>query len=260
MNTIMNTVVSYAGTGFLVFLYAVSLIILFLREDNRINRSLLFYMPVFFFILYVCPLVYLVYGRLDNTDTYYRLLWLLPATITIAYTAVKQFSSRMLTGVLAVVVLITMAGSYTYKNENILRAENRLHLPQMVLDVTDYILGQTNGNATIVAMPPGLVQFVRQYDARIWLPYGREVLMPQFTDFDQPQIYVEMTRELTDPQGLAEAVKEYGCNFLVIEAAKVVDLDLNKYGLEFLENVDGYNIYRNPDMVQYMEEEGSIFF
>ncbi len=232
MSGVWGTIVAYSGTGFLTVLYVIALVTLFLREDDRANRILFLYLPACFLVLFLLPPVRDLYAKIEGMETYYRFLWLIP---------------------MAMAVLALLCGQYTYSNANILPAQNRLHLPQVVIDVSDYIVNAAGGQRTMVAMPPELVQFVRQYDSRILMPYGREMLMPQYADYYQ-SVYDVMTADVIDGDALVAAIREYNCNYFVMRAEKMAGVDLSGTGILYLDTVDGYNIYQDPGEPQGLEE------
>ena len=245
MNEILQILVEYSGTGMLLILYAVAVGYLVYRERTPGKRLLLITLPLLILLVFLIPPVYDLYSSLDGSETYYRLLWMMPMALTIAYAGVLLFRENLSTGLLVLCGLIVLCGEYVYDNENILDAENRLHIPQMVLNVSDFLMNETGGERTVVAMPSALVQYVRQYNAMIVMPYGREMLMGDYYN----QVYEAM--EETDPveaQSLCEALDLYDCEYLVIETLKVLEMDgaLEDYDLTFLADVDGYSIYHCP--------------
>lgn len=253
MSGVLGTIVAYSGSGLLTVLYVIALVTLFLREDDKANRILFLYLPACFLVLFLLPPVRDLYAKIEGTDTYYRFLWLIPMSVTTCYALIRQSSRRLPFGLAVMAALMLLCGQYTYSNENILPAENRLHLPQVVLDVSDYVLQDAGGQRTMVAMPPELVQFVRQYDSRILMPYGREMLMPQYADYYQ-SVYDAMNADPVDGKALIEAIREYNCNYLVMAADKMAGVNLSGTGIVYLDTVDGYNIYKDPDEPQGLEE------
>ena len=243
MKGILEILNAYNGGKLLLALYLVCLIYLWRYEKSRNQRLLLVWLPLFFLLLFLLPPVCRIYSRIDSARTYYRLLWILPMTLTIAYSGVRIFAANLRAGLAVMCALIVLSGQYIYSNENILKAENRLHLPQMVLDISDYLMNETNGEETMAAMPVGLVQFVRQYNARIMMPYGREMQMGSYYN----EVYEAM--EQTEPvnaEKLCKALDQYDCEFLVIEAVKRIDGDLEEEGLTYHADVDGYSIWYCP--------------
>ena len=77
----------YAGTGLIVIWYVICLIYLWIREKRKYIRVLLLYAPVLLLLIYFNPLFAgLIYGLVGG-EIYYRILWLLPMTVVIAYTS-----------------------------------------------------------------------------------------------------------------------------------------------------------------------------
>lgn len=243
MKGILEILNEYEGGRLLFLLYLLCLAYLAKNEKDRNRRILLVFLPLLCLATFLLPPVYWIYGKIDGVRTYYRLLWILPMALTIAYSGVKIFAANLRTGLAVICALVVLSGQFVYSNENILKAENRLHLPQMVLDISDFLMNETGGEETMAAMPVGLVQFVRQYNVKILMPYGREMQMGSYYN----EVYEAM--EGTDPVNaskLCEALDRYDCEFLVIEAAKKVDGSLEKEGLTYLADVDGYSIWYCP--------------
>lgn len=245
MNQIITTIEQYEGTGFVLVFYVIALLALFFRENDRGNRIAFLYLPAVLAVLFLLPPVHSLYVKLDGNETYYRLLWLIPMTVTIGYALVRQFADHIVVGVILMCAVYAVTGTYVYKNENLVEATNAYHLPQYVIDVCDAIMEQTGGERTMVAMPPEMVQFVRQYETRILMPYGREMLMPAYENVEMP-VYDIMSQDVISGQDLVAAIREYNCNYIVVNAAKIDEINLAEYGIEFIELVDGYAIYRDP--------------
>lgn len=242
MSGILEILSEYEGGHQLLLLYLICLIYLWKTEKNKSRRMILVYLPTICLLLFVLPPVYRIYGKLDSVRTYYRLLWMLPMSLTIAWSGVKLFQEKLWAGLAIVCGLVICSGQFVYSNENILKAENRLHLPQMVLDVSDYLMNETGGEQTMAAMPVGLVQFVRQYNTKIMMPYGREMQMGSYYN----EVYEAMEQDPVNAVTLCEALDRYDCEFLVIEATKEIQGSLKEQGLDYLADVDGYSIWHCP--------------
>lgn len=245
MKEILEILNAYRGSGTLLILYLGALIYLAVKEKNKGKRIVMVILPALILLVFLMPPVYSLYCSLDSADTYYRFLWMIPMSLTIAYAGMVLFQQHLVAGVCIVCALILVAGQYVYQSESILKAENRLHLPQMVLDVSDFLMNETQGERTVVAMPEALAQYVRQYNAMIVMPFGREMLMDDYYN----SVYEAM--EQTDPveaKTLCESLDEYDCEYLVLETTKVLSMDgdLTDYGLVFLADIDGYSIYHCP--------------
>ena len=270
LTSIIGVLEQYRGGGFLLVLYAAAFVYLFVKEKDATARALFVYMPLMIFILFLMPPVHFLYSKVEP-DAYYRLLWMLPMAATVALAAARIARKTKLVGLAAVIALIILGGRFTYSNVNVLPAENRLHISQAAIDISDFILNDfdalqaENGisrsaipdfPASILsgdegfwdsrvkaAFPGELVQFTRQYTSRINMPFGREMMVPQWPYHNDVFSEMELA-ETVDAAALAEVLKEAGCGYLVLNAAKPVKGDLAEYGYEAVVLLDGYNIFR----------------
>ena len=249
MREILDMLVRYEGRGFLILLYIPALIAILRNEKDRSIRLLFGYLPLLLLVVFFLPPVHFVYSKVDGADTYYRVLWLVPMMVTTAYSAVRTFSARIYVMIPICCAAVILCGSFVYTESGMVRAENRLHLPQGALDVCDTIINDTGGEETMAAVPSELVQFVRQYDSRILLAYGREMLMPAYAGYYHA-VYDAMEKdEVIDTKKLAAACREYGCSYVVLNAARKTAGDLEDEGMELVSNVSGYIVYRDPEVI-----------
>ena len=249
MREILTILTEYTGGKALMALYAAALIFLLIREKDAVKRALFVYMPLCILAVFMLPPVYRLYMHIEEAATYYRLLWMLPVSVTVAFAAVTLCRGRkFFIGAIAGMAAAVLLGSCVYGSRFMAPAQNRLHIPQAAVDVSDYLLSLSEGSRNVtIAVPGELIHFIRQYDTRLRLAYGREVYVAGWSDHNA--VYEEMEQnEKIDAAGLAEAAKEYRCNFLVLNAARPMEGDLREEGYELLALLDGYFIYQDPDM------------
>ena len=168
--------------------------------------------------------------------------------MTVACAAVSILRKHLLAGLAAAALLVCICGSYVYSSSFIVPAENRLHLPQAVIDISDYLIANSEGSENVtIAVPGELIHFIRQYDTRLRLAFGREVYVEGWGDdnpvYEEMELYPEISAER-----LSEAAREYKCNFIVINAARQMDGDLRDEGYDLMALLDGYYIYRDPEI------------
>ena len=85
----------YMGTGLIIVWFFISLIYLWVHEKKKHIRILFLYMPIILLLLYFNPLfAELVFG-VAGGEIYYRIIWLLPVTIVIAYTCVCIYGDML---------------------------------------------------------------------------------------------------------------------------------------------------------------------
>ncbi len=256
MAEILEVIRLYRGNGYVLFLYIAALCFLLVSEKEKRIRVLFGYMPLMLLMLFCLPPFHKLYCRVEEAQTYYRLLWLVPMSATIAFSTVRLCEKaaskdglRGLGAVLAVIVAVTAGtGDYTYDSIHITPAENRLHLPQTVIDLCDYIVSQADGSRNIqVAFPAEHIHFVRQYTTDIRLSYGREMVVDSWGD--ENPVYEEMELPaVIDAEALSRALVEDECRFVVLHAARQIDGALEDYGYEKMVLLDGYYVYKNPEI------------
>ena len=91
----INIIIQYEGSGFILLLYAAAFVLLLKNETDRGNRVLFGYLPLALCVLFLLPPVHGIYSKIEGSDTYYRLFWLLPAGTTIVYAAVRTFADHL---------------------------------------------------------------------------------------------------------------------------------------------------------------------
>ena len=236
----------YMGTGLVMILFLVALVYLWLEERRRYLRILLIYMPVAVLLLYFNPLFSRLVCAIAGDEIYYRILWLLPITLTISYTGVSvcgKLSGRA-KQVFAVCIagVIALSGSYVYGNPYFHKAENLYHVPDSVVAICDAI--HVPGREVMAVFPAELLQYVRQYSAVTCMPYGREVLVPSW-NFLYP-LFDVMEAEVIDMEKLVPMAREAGCHYVVLRKDKEIIGDPADYKWELFEETAEYAVYRDP--------------
>lgn len=237
----------YAGSGLIVILYLLSLIYLWVKEERKYVRILFLYVPVILLFLYFNPLFAGVLSHLAEGEIYYRVLWLLPITVTIAFTASEIYNRlpdgrRMVFGLTAAVGIV-VSGSYIYHNPYFQKAENLYHVPDSVVHICDAI--SVPGREVQAAFPLELVQFVRQYDPTICMPYGREMTVDRWHRWSE--LPSEMEKDTIDLDRLAPLAKAEGCHYVILPEDKLMTGVPADYSWEVFGRTDGYVIYRDTE-------------
>lgn len=197
-DTIRTLFQEYMGTGLIVGWYLIALLYLWFTEKDRRIRVLFLYMPLLLLFLYFNPIFARLICGATGDEIYYRILWLLPITVVIAYAAVSVYGrlkGRKKYGfALLSAVLVTVSGSLVYASPHFHRAENLYHMPQAVVDICDAI--QVEGREVMAVFPKEMLSFVRQYTPLVCMPYGREMLVDRWGA--QNPLYDAMEAEVLD--------------------------------------------------------------
>lgn len=250
-NTILQFYKNYIGTGFSFYLYLAALVFLLFTEKKKQTKVVLVIAPLAILVLFTLPPFKMLFDILGlDSETYYRILWLLPMGITIAYAGVKLFEKYIWAGIAVMCALVVFTGSYVYKNPNITKAENGYHIPQMVINVCDVILPEEGSGKTRVwaVFPSEFIHYVRQYSDVICMPYGREALVDRW-EFEYP-LKDLMEAEVIQTEELAKEVRNSWCEYVILSEHKSFSEPMEDYGFETVDIVNGYTIYRDTQTEQ----------
>lgn len=235
----------YMGTGLTVILYLISLVYLWRTEERMYVRLLFIYVPVILLLFFFNPLLAALLYRFGEEETYYRILWLLPVTVTLAFAAISLYGrlpdKRRTVFALAAAAGIMVSGSYIYSNPYFRKADNLYHVPDSVVHLCDAIIAP--GREIQAVFPLELVQYVRQYEPTICMPYGREMTVERWSRWGS--LPEEMEREIIELDRLAPLAREEGCHYIVLPEEKKLVGDPAVYGWEVSAVTDGYVVYRD---------------
>ncbi len=250
----------YMGTGMLVIWFLVAVIYLWMKEEKRYLRISFLYMPLCFLFLYFNPLfARLVYEKAGD-EIYYRILWLLPVSVVIAYACVciygrlvraKPVQGSFFHGktqllgelfALCAAGILAVSGSLIYSSPLFSEAENLYHVPDSVVHICDRI--NVPGREVMAVFPLELVPYVRQYSPVTCMPYGREMTVERW-NYQDP-LCDAMEQEVIDLEVLVPLAREAGCHYCILPAERRIQGDPASYGWIRLAETDGYVIYRDP--------------
>ncbi len=223
------------------------------------KRLVLCWLSLALLLTYLCPLYYRLYVlHLDSHGTYYRMLWLLPVTVTIGYAACRAiYVHRRVGAVIACAVLI-LCGSFTYASADSSRAENAYHVPQYVIDLADEMVRDVPGVNVYACVPLEMLFYLRQYDADVCLVYGREAVEPAWGYYNETYEAYELAEELDWDQVLELTRDESRgvgvATYFVVPDGRQMDSDPEDHGLELVFESGGYVLYADRVAQAFVRE------
>lgn len=230
------------GNGLLVILFLMAAMYLFFREKRKYLRVLFIYMPVIMLALYFNPWFFGLFEKMVGSEIYFRLLWLLPITWVLAYTAVL-FYQRLkeqwkLPALLVLLLVVPLCGRLVYSSPLFSVAENPYHVPDYVAEICDDI--KVEGREVMAVFPREFLLYVRQYSPLVCMPYGRDAMIYYGNSF-----YELMESEQIEAQQLAEYARAAGCHYIILDEEKELIGSLLDYNYEEFNRISGYVIYRD---------------
>ena len=244
----------YFSNPLLAILLVASAIYIIVAEKDWKKKILLGILPVVILAGFLFPVTKMVYvAAFDESDTYYRVLWLVPMYVVIGYAVCKlvfSFGSKMKQRIalVAALVVVVLSGHLVYLNQYMSVAQNLYHIPQHVIDICDVIAPADGEDRVRAAFPSELVHFVRQYDTNILMPYGREMVVTQW-DYYNPVYEVMEKPEVIEAEELLDATRQTGCRYIVLAKDRKINKNLTTLGLKLIETIDKYYIYEDPVVV-----------
>lgn len=232
----------YMGSGLIVIWFLASILYLYITEKRKDRRVLFVYLPIGMLLLYFNPLFSKVFCMMVGSEIYFRMCWLLPVILVVSYTVVKLIERttgiRQVLYSLLAIFLMVVSGRLVYTNPLYSVAQNQYHVPQAVVELCDAI--HVPGREVMAAFPRELVLYVRQYDATICMPYGREVKEVRGYFLSE-----ELNAEVCELDKLVPYVQYFHCHYVIWDKQKKILGNPQDYGLELFDTVEGYHIYRN---------------
>ena len=234
---------AYNGTGYFCLLFIAALLYLWFTEEDKNLRLLFVVVPTVLQVLFFVPYFYMAYNMLDE-GTYYRILWLLPMTAVIAYSAVKVIGTNLRLGVALMCLILILSGTYAYSGMVFTKAENAYHIPNEVISLCDMVAPKDKDERIFVAFPPKLVHYVRQYTTNIMLPFGRDSMVDSWKKADNA-LYDMYASGHLPAEELAKCATDYLCDYVIVSEDETIEGDPVKYGLVRCGAVGEYTVYEN---------------
>ena len=245
---IFKNYMGFHENGYLTGIYLFALLYLWLTEKGKVRRAGFVYEPTLLLVLVFCPLFRKVFVRvLDDSETYYRLLWLLQMSLVSAYGMIRLCGRHRRIGLVVVSVAIIACGNYVYGSEHITKAQNAYHLPQEAVDIVDLIEPE-EGRITVL-VPADLIYYVRQYSTKIELPYGREMLIARW-DYHHAMYEAMEKAEVIETESFVELTRGYPCAYVVLKEDRETTEPLSDYGFALYDQVGDYLIYQDQETVK----------
>ncbi|MDO4478081.1 MAG: hypothetical protein Q4B73_03445 [Lachnospiraceae bacterium] len=216
--------VQYEGAGYHLILYAAALVLLFViwrREKARADGYILGY-ALFILAIYICPVTAKIITKLCiGKSVYWRMFWLMPVTLVLAYIAaylVSKMKRPLARGLLAVALMAVLAlsGRFMFRTDVYTPAENKVKLSQIVVDVADLVTADADAHKEVPLkglFDDGLLPYIRQYNGRIKMAYGRDALAG-YDDYDSFEAFHD---EDTTAEEMLAICRDEGCGYLVLE-------------------------------------------
>ncbi len=249
LNTSIKMLEWYIGESWQYGLFLLALLYLLISKEEKEKKRLFVAYTGIFLVLYFCPITArIIMDYCVGELVYWRMIWLLPIPMILAYTATRIWQrqkGRLRGGILlaVMVLLVILSGRCVYGEQGpYQRAGNLLKLPPEVCWISDIIVENAENEEELnVVAPAELVCFVRQYNPKIKLAYGRN----QSRTKRRRKLAEEMLAPSPDFKKIVRNARKLGCKFLIYPANEWQDETIQLLEYEPVGNVNTYIIYKD---------------
>lgn len=238
---IKQTFLEFQGSGMYIALFFISMLYIYLKEDNKKVKALLVYFPIIILLITLNPIFNKIVGKIFTSTVYWRVYWMLPLGLVIAYAAVQFINtenekSKKVIATIGIIITIMMSGNLVYNKENYKKFGNLYKVPDEAIEVVE-IIRQGDEKKKKALTSEQLVAYIRQVDASIELAYKRE-----------PTGYLDNEFVQTMHSGISENIVkmalENDCNYIVLDRGLVINVELHYFGFERIAETENFIIYR----------------
>lgn len=222
---------------------------LFFREKNKTLRVIFVGMPLVLMLIFICPFTMWAFEKVGlDTDTYYRMIWIIPIGMITVYAGVRLIKKNVKTRIIGLVLIslvIGFSGSYIYNCPVFFKTENMYGLPQQTIDVVDFIRSQDSHDIINVCPSADLITTIRQYDSKMRMPYGRDMFNASL-NYEHPMFEVFERPERLNYENLVKTGREFEVEYYIVYESRLVEDNPEDAGLIFVGEVKDHMIYKDP--------------
>lgn len=242
------------GTGWYVGLFLVCILFIFIYLKKKMSKDkankehylrliLIFGVySVIVLLLNLNPFFVNLYVKLFGDGVYWRVYWMLPIGIVLAYTAtelifISSKKYKQIVSGLIIVAVLLLGGKFIYNSDNFKNVHNYYKIPDNVLGILMEISADDEEYKKL-AGPEEFTIYTRQFDGTILVEDGRQVSM----NYPESSLVWKITNGKTEE--IAIQAKEDKCNYIIINNSTEMEGNLTDYGFYvFHKNVD-YTVYK----------------
>ncbi len=258
MESVKSAYYTYCGVSVNLTLVYLALLSLFLsygkNKDKGKQDTFLLWLCVVLVAVTVFPVsAWIIMEYCVESSVYRRMFWMIPVPVLVGYAGAKLVAGesvkwrKFFTGALLAVIMI-VTGAKLYTPQNFVKASNPYKLMPGVVSVCDIIQAdaavQGIEDVGVVATDDLILQ-IRQYDASLRMPYGRDILNGEkgISKLSR-RIYQELNGEQLNAQALAFDAKKGEYQYLVTWSDETHIQPLFEAGYEKIGEAAHYFIYR----------------
>ena len=249
------------GSKKYLLLYLLSFLIIAFTGKKQ-ERIFFIIIPIINVLTIWNPLfINIIAKYLTSSVTFWRVLWLLPIEVTIAYAlnliiqkATKDRYKSLI--FICEIIIIMLCGKFTYSKENgFEKPENWEKIPQYIVEQTNYILENSEKDKNIMVMAPGEPLHsctMRQLTPKIELLYSRIMYFDDLITHEEQEERSELYNiyfygvPTYSYEEFNKKIEKFNIDWIIIPSEQN---DLKKYLKNTImkeqKEIKGYILYKN---------------
>jgi len=246
---IYTAYLQYAGVGMYMLLFFISIIYIYCKKMENDIKLILCVYPIIALTIIWNPLIAYKIIAVVGKEVYWRMFWILPISVAIAYVATATVCSvsrkyQKVIVAIALTSILIMGGQFIFVSENYSRSSNWYKLPEQTIEVCNILENDCSGTIRVV-VPDSLVVSLRQYDANIQMVYGRDGGDNSGVWNEEAHILHDLMQSSElDIKSISGYMNDFHCNYIVLDKSAILSDDIENYGYHFVTSTEQYNIYR----------------
>ena len=240
----------YWANGWHALLFVLALIYILICVKDKDTKKTFWWYSGLFVAVFFCPLTIKIITKFIGELVYWRMFWLLPTRIIMAFAFThlyEKMSEKWLKAIVAVAISLTVAlsGAWVYTNIEFEAAPNWYKVAPAVPGICEEIQNDAKEqdlNPPRAVVVNSLLSEMRQYDAGIKMIYGRNAQRGGLSK-RKARVYEQMQQENPDYKELKKMLRKLDCNYVVWRGNEESFAGFEENGFRLVGEVETYKIY-----------------
>lgn len=240
----------YWGTGVIAAYFLLALFLLIInKRKNEKDRFISIYVFIIG-VLYFFPVTAWIIMKCVGAEVYWRMFWLIPIPIIVAYVIVKQvdkINRKKIKVMVAIVsgVMLVIGGNFLYTKEIFNYNGNIYGVPQSTIDVCDAIVRDVKNRGIseyYVAASEEFSPWIRQYAPAIKMLYGRNGRKAKGKNNENIyEIYYMLSLDDTlEWDRLVLNIEKEKCDYLISIPSRISAQEAVEHGFRIVDQQENY--------------------
>lgn len=238
-------------------LFLLSIIYIFSTEENKKVRDFFVVYSIFVLAIIWNPICIYIFNKMINIGSMYRLYYMLPTYISIAYAGTKIIEKNKKTlgklfATILTVLVIILCGNCIFNESTTIKVSNYYKLPDESVEVAYAISKDTETTYKKAIVPYGMSSHIRQICADIELYYTRVVFNPKDEngnslphDSDDASNYPPVKNHNEgNVEYIVNLCKKSNINYVVFPKATLLTDKMENYNFSVYKETNEHIIYR----------------